>query len=75
MKRHLQWRTRGSLHHPHPSARRARRDIRKVTPCVRAGTDCLVLVVYNSRVTRPSATLPRRIALDFTLGFVPPAST
>ena len=27
-----------SLHHPHPSARRARHDIRNGTPCVRAGT-------------------------------------
>jgi hypothetical protein len=35
---HLQRRTRGSLHHPYPPARRTRRDIRKVTPCVRAGT-------------------------------------
>ena len=33
---HLQRRTRWSLHHPHPSARRARRDIRNGMPCVRA---------------------------------------
>ena len=38
MEAHLRRRTRGSLHHPHPSACRARRDIRKRTPCVRAGT-------------------------------------
>ena len=38
MKGHLQRRTRGSLHHPHPSARRARHDIRKGTVCVRSGT-------------------------------------
>ena len=35
---HLQRRTRWSLHHPHPSARRARHDIRNGTVCVRAGT-------------------------------------
>ena len=33
-----QRRTRWSLHHPHPSARRARRGIRNTTVCVRAGT-------------------------------------
>ena len=38
MEAHLQRRTRGSLHHPHPSARRARRDNGNGTPCVRAGT-------------------------------------
>jgi hypothetical protein len=35
----------------------------------------VVVVVYNSQITQRSATLPRRIALDFALGFVPPAST
>jgi hypothetical protein len=34
----LQRRTRGPLHHPHPSARRARHDNGRVTPCVRSGT-------------------------------------
>ena len=38
MKDHLQRRTRGSLHHPHPSARRARHDVRNGTPRVRSGT-------------------------------------
>ena len=38
MKAHLQRRTRWSLHHPHPSARRARRDNGMRTVCVRAGT-------------------------------------
>jgi hypothetical protein len=35
---HRQRRTRWSLHHPHPSARRARHDNGNGTPCVRAGT-------------------------------------
>ena len=38
MKHHLQRRTRGSLHYPHPSARRARHDNGTGTVCVRAGT-------------------------------------
>ena len=38
MKAHLQRRTRGSLHHPHPSARHARHDNGKGTPCVRSET-------------------------------------
>ena len=38
LKGHLQRRTRWSPHHPHPSARRARRDNGKGTPFVRAGT-------------------------------------
>ena len=38
LKHHLQRRTRGSLHHPHPSARRARHDNGRRTPCVRSGT-------------------------------------
>ena len=38
LKAHLQRRTRGSLHHPHPSAHHARHDTRKGVVCVRAGT-------------------------------------
>ena len=38
LKVHLQRRTRGSLHHPHPLARRARHDNGKGTPCVRSET-------------------------------------
>ena len=38
LKAHLQRRTRCLLHHPHPSARRTRHDIRNGTVCVRAGT-------------------------------------
>jgi hypothetical protein len=37
-KVHCQRRTRGPLHHPHPSVRRARHENGKSTVCVRAGT-------------------------------------
>ena len=37
-KAQCQRRTRGSLHHPHPLARRARHDNGKGTVCVRSGT-------------------------------------